>query len=107
MLRVHVICEGQIEETFVQRILAKELTRVGVALTPSIIGKPGHKGEMLNINASVRMFVIDCLAIQRHTVQHSLISMDFHQISLANSRLQLPRLLERNLPASFTRYLPH
>jgi len=44
MLRVHVICEGQTEETFVQRILAKELTRVGVALTPSIIGKPGHKG---------------------------------------------------------------
>jgi len=44
MIRVHVICEGQTEETFVQRILAQELAAKGVVLTPSIIGRPGHKG---------------------------------------------------------------
>ncbi len=44
MIRVHVICEGQTEEMFVHQILARELASMGIILTPSIIGKPGHKG---------------------------------------------------------------
>ncbi len=44
MTRVHVICEGQTEETFVTEILAPEFTNKGIYLFPSLIGKPGHKG---------------------------------------------------------------
>src|SRR3990172_5156958 len=44
MIRVHVICEGQTEEMFVKELLAGQFQSKGVYLTPSLIGKPGHKG---------------------------------------------------------------
>lgn len=44
MIRVHVICEGQTEEMFVNEVLAEELMAKGIYLRPSLVGKPGHKG---------------------------------------------------------------
>jgi hypothetical protein len=44
MIRVHVICEGQTEEMFVNEVLGKSLLAKGIYLYPSLIGIPGHKG---------------------------------------------------------------
>ena len=44
MIRVHIICEGQTEETFVNNALVEYFSLRGIALFPSLVGKPGHKG---------------------------------------------------------------
>lgn len=44
MIRVHVICEGQTEETFVNDLLAPYFQSKDIILYPSLIGKSGHKG---------------------------------------------------------------
>lgn len=44
MIRVHVICEGQTEEAFTKELLSPYFISKGIALSPSLIGKPGHKG---------------------------------------------------------------
>lgn len=44
MIRVHVICEGQTEEAFVNNLLLEPLMAQGIQLIPALIGKPGHKG---------------------------------------------------------------
>lgn len=44
MIRVHVICEGQTEEMFVNQVLAETFQPRGIYLAPALIGKPGHKG---------------------------------------------------------------
>lgn len=44
MIRVHVICEGQTEEMFVNELLQPLFSSKGIYLYPSLIGKPGHKG---------------------------------------------------------------
>lgn len=44
MIRVHVICEGQTEEAFVNNLLLEPLMARGIQLIPALIGKPGHKG---------------------------------------------------------------
>ncbi|MFO1369571.1 MAG: DUF4276 family protein [Marinagarivorans sp.] len=44
MIRVHVICEGQTEEMFVNEVMADIFTPQGIYLFPSLVGKPGHKG---------------------------------------------------------------
>lgn len=44
MIRVHVICEGQTEEMFVNELLAEAFIAKNICLIPSLIGKPGHKG---------------------------------------------------------------
>lgn len=44
MKRVHIICEGQTEETFVNEVLAPHLHRFEVYPTASLVGKPGKKG---------------------------------------------------------------
>lgn len=49
MIRVHVICEGQTEETFVNELLAPVFMPKGVFLLPSLVGKPGHKGGNFKI----------------------------------------------------------
>ncbi|SOY77703.1 conserved hypothetical protein [Cupriavidus taiwanensis] len=47
MTRVHVICEGQTEETFVTEVLADAFVQKEIYLIPALIGKPGHKGGNL------------------------------------------------------------
>ncbi|MGL4400847.1 MAG: DUF4276 family protein [Luteolibacter sp.] len=44
MKRVHIICEGQTEETFVNEVLGPHLAGYGVFPFASLVGKPGHKG---------------------------------------------------------------
>lgn len=44
MMRVHVICEGQTEEMFVNELLLPFFFPRGIQLVPALVGKPGHKG---------------------------------------------------------------
>lgn len=44
MIRVHVVCEGQTEEMFVNELLAEPFRRKNIYLRPALVGKPGHKG---------------------------------------------------------------
>lgn len=44
MIRVHVICEGQTEEMFVNEMLESVFFPKGIQLVPALVGKPGHKG---------------------------------------------------------------
>lgn len=44
MIRVHVICEGQTEEMFINEVLAQAFQHLNIYLMPALIGKPGHKG---------------------------------------------------------------
>lgn len=44
MTRVHVICEGQTEEMFVNEVMVAHFASQGIYLLPSLVGKPGHKG---------------------------------------------------------------
>lgn len=47
MTRIHVICEGQTEEMFVNGLLYRCFFLKGIELVPGLIGKPGHKGGNL------------------------------------------------------------
>jgi hypothetical protein len=44
MIRIHVICEGQTEEMFINEVLAPAFHHLNIYLVPALIGKPGHKG---------------------------------------------------------------
>ncbi len=44
MIRIHVICEGQTEEMFVNEVLAEHFLEQDIVLQPGLVGKPGHKG---------------------------------------------------------------
>lgn len=44
MIRVHVICEGQTEEMFVNELLQPVFQAQGILLIPALVGKPGRKG---------------------------------------------------------------
>lgn len=44
MVRVHVLVEGQTEETFVKGVLQPHLNQRQIYLFPRLIGKPSHRG---------------------------------------------------------------
>jgi hypothetical protein len=44
MIRVHVICEGQTEETFVKELLEPHFQANNIQLQPALLGIAGHKG---------------------------------------------------------------
>jgi len=44
MVRVHVLVEGEAEETFAREVLPPHFTPRGIYLFPRRLGKPGHKG---------------------------------------------------------------
>lgn len=48
MVRVHIICEGQTEETFIKEVLQPIFSPKGIYLFPALIGRPGHKGGAVN-----------------------------------------------------------
>ncbi len=50
MRRVHVICEGPTEATFVKELLQQSFMGRGIVLLPSLIGKPGHKGGYVSFS---------------------------------------------------------
>jgi hypothetical protein len=44
MIRVHVLVEGETEETFVKSVLQPYFNRQEIYLFPRLVGKPGHRG---------------------------------------------------------------
>lgn len=44
MIRIHVICEGQTEEMFVNEVMSDLFAHQDIYLYPSLLGKPGKKG---------------------------------------------------------------
>ncbi len=44
MTRIHVICEGQSEEMFINEVLRGVFQPKEIYLYPSLVGRPGHKG---------------------------------------------------------------
>lgn len=44
MIRLHVLVEGQTEETFVKSVLQTHFNQHETYLFPRLLGKPGHKG---------------------------------------------------------------
>jgi len=61
MIRVHVICEGQTEETFIRDVISPILARQNVFLTARLIGtSKNQKGGALTYER-VRRFVINSL----------------------------------------------
>lgn len=60
MIRVHVICEGQTEEMFVNELLQPVFLTRDIHLVPALVGKPGRKGgnfkfERLKIDVENRL----------------------------------------------------
>lgn len=53
MIHVHIICEGQTEETFVKELLAPHFTPLHIFVQPALIGKPGHKGGAVNADRMI------------------------------------------------------
>jgi hypothetical protein len=60
MTRIHIICEGQTEESFIKNLLMPYFSPLGIFLYPSLIGKSGHKGgtikfDRLLIDSRIRL----------------------------------------------------
>lgn len=49
MKRVHIICEGQTEESFVNQLLLPYFIQKNILVQAPLIGKPGHKGGNVNL----------------------------------------------------------
>lgn len=78
MIRVHVICEGQTEEMFVNELLVPHFHGMGIILHPSLLGKPGHKGGYVSFErvlADVRLRLINDVK------SYCTIFIDFYGIS--------------------------
>lgn len=54
MVRVHIICEGQTEETFIKEVLQPIFSHNEIYLLPALIGRPGHKGGAVNYQRMLR-----------------------------------------------------
>lgn len=50
MTTVHIICEGQTEEAFVNELLVAPFAHKGIFLRPALIGRLGHKGGNVNFD---------------------------------------------------------
>ena len=54
MQRIHVICEGQTEEMFVNEVMGHYFESRGIYLQPALLGKPGHKGGNVQFQRVLR-----------------------------------------------------
>lgn len=54
MQRIHVICEGQTEEMFVNEVMGGYFESRGIYLQPALLGKPGHKGGNVQFQRVLR-----------------------------------------------------
>jgi hypothetical protein len=75
MTRVHVVVEGQTEESFVNKILAPVLWTHQVFLVPILLGPHGHKGGRVNY-ARVRQDILARLKQDR--AAHCTTMLDFY-----------------------------
>ncbi|MEN6426259.1 MAG: DUF4276 family protein [Phycisphaerales bacterium] len=62
MVRVHILVEGQTEETFANKVLRPHLWAMEVYLYPRLVGKPGHRGGIGEYTRARR----DILTTLRH-----------------------------------------
>jgi hypothetical protein len=58
MVRVHVLVEGEAEETFAREVLLPHFTLRGIYLFPRRLGKPGHKGGICKYPFAQREILI-------------------------------------------------
>ncbi len=58
MVRVHVLVEGEAEETFAREVLLPYFTPRGIYLFPRRLGKPGHKSGICKYPLAQREIVI-------------------------------------------------
>jgi hypothetical protein len=78
MIRVHVVCEGQTEEMFVNEMLFPIFQPKGIVLVPALLGKPGHKGG----NVTIERIVKDVrLRLLNDTTAYCTLLIDFYGIS--------------------------
>jgi len=75
MSRVHVICEGQTEETFVNEVLAPHLGRFDVYPAAALVGKPGRKGGAVT---TARMLGDISLRLMSDSEAHCTTFFDFY-----------------------------
>lgn len=75
MVRVHVICEGQTEEMFVNQVLSPYFSSKGIYLIPSLLGKPGHKGGNVNLQ---RMLTDVSTRLKSDTTAYCTTFFDFY-----------------------------
>lgn len=50
MIRVHVICEGQTEASFVREVMQPHFWRFAIELPASLLGRPGRKGGNVGLD---------------------------------------------------------
>ena len=74
MTRVYVICEGQTEETFIQKILFPSLANHQIYLIPRLIGKSGHRGG----NVTFERLFIDIRALLNDSGAYCTTFFDFY-----------------------------
>jgi Domain of unknown function (DUF4276) len=78
MIRVHVICEGQTEEMFVNEMLLPIFQPKGIVLVPALLGEPGHKGGNVKIERVVKDVRLRLLS---DTTAYCTLLIDFYGIS--------------------------
>jgi hypothetical protein len=78
MIRVHVICEGQTEEMFVNEMLLPIFQPKGIVLVPALLGEPGHKGGLVKIERVVKDVRLRLL---NDTTAYCTLLIDFYGIS--------------------------
>lgn len=49
-INIYIVVEGQTEQTFVRDVLAPQIAYKGIYLHPALIGKPGHKGGVIQFD---------------------------------------------------------
>jgi hypothetical protein len=78
MIRVHVICEGQTEEMFVNEMLIPIFLPRDVLLVPALLGEPGHKGGNVKIERVIKDVQLRLLG---DVTSYCTLLIDFYGIS--------------------------
>ena len=87
MTRVHVVVEGQTEESFIKNVLAPALWPQQVYVTAIILGSPGHKGGNVNY-ARVRRDILTLL--KQDVTAYCSTMLDFYGLGQGFPGLPLP-----------------
>lgn len=96
MMRVHIICEGQTEEMFVNELMHSYFIAKGINLIPALVGKSGHKGGKFKFErllGDVRGRLLGDKAAYCSTF---LIFMAYQKIFQGKARCRLVPVLKKN-----------
>jgi len=77
MIRIHIICEGQTEEMFVNEMLSEHFARQKIYLTPELVGKAGHKGGNISFE---RLFFDIRIRLLNDTESYCTTFFDFYAL---------------------------